>query len=125
MIRMVLVSLVLIWARTSSADTVRNLGKLIDSRDTLPVVVPGPGGSLYAYAPSIIYLNGKFHMFYCSTNTEASPNGQPPRWDAVRYSWSNDGRQWSTPRIRPRNFQSLNWALVFNRLGTIRHLLSN
>lgn len=66
------------------ADTVRNVNKLMDSTDM---------GYEYAYAPSIIYESGTFHMFFCSSGAPAEG------WDRVRYATSPDGRQWSAPSI--------------------------
>lgn len=57
------------------------LNKIIDSSDA---------GYGYAYAPSIIYENGKFHSFYCSTGSNGA-------WDSIRYVWSYNGRLWSNP----------------------------
>jgi hypothetical protein len=59
------------------------VNKLIDSSDN---------NYNYAYAPSIIYNQGTFHMFYCSSGANGA-------WDYIRYVWSNTGRVWSSPRI--------------------------
>jgi hypothetical protein len=57
--------------------------KLIDSSDN---------GYNYGYGPSIIYDNGIFHMFYCSS-------GGSGAWDFIRYAYSTDCRIWSGPKI--------------------------
>ena len=64
-------------------------------------------GSLkYAYAPSTIYYDHKFHQFYCSSGG-ASDNFFNPNqnkaltksFDHIRYRTSKDGSNWSAPRI--------------------------
>jgi beta-xylosidase len=45
----------------------------------------------YAYAPSIIYAEGLWYAYYCSTGA-----GQED-WDNIRYSTSSDGVRWSSP----------------------------
>lgn len=64
-------------------------------------------GSLkYAYAPSTIYYDQKFHQFYCSSG-RASDNFFNPNqnealeksFDHIRYRTSKDGSNWSAPRI--------------------------
>jgi hypothetical protein len=45
----------------------------------------------YAYAPSIVYAEGLWYAYYCSSGT-----GQED-WDNIRYSTSSDGIQWSSP----------------------------
>src|SRR5262245_39384517 len=67
----------------SPPRTATFIDKVIDSSDN---------GYNYAYAPSIIYQEGRFHMFYCS-----SPSGEG--WDDIRYAWSSDGRNWSAPQV--------------------------
>lgn len=47
----------------------------------------------FGYAPSIVYYNKKFHVFFCSLGKDLNGNGV----DVIRYAWSNDGRKWSTP----------------------------
>ena len=54
--------------------------KLIDSPSN---------GYTYGYAPSIIIVNGTWHMYYCSTGN--------PGWDDVRHATSQDGIHWSAP----------------------------
>lgn len=46
-------------------------------------------GSTYAYAPSIIFMDGLWHVYFCSTGTGSSD------WDNIRYSTSSDGTHWS------------------------------
>jgi beta-xylosidase len=45
----------------------------------------------YAYAPSIIYAEGLWYIYYCSNGA-----GQED-WDNIRYSTSSDGVHWSSP----------------------------
>jgi hypothetical protein len=45
----------------------------------------------YAYAPSIIYTEGLWYAYYCSSGTG------PEDWDNIRYSTSSDGILWSPP----------------------------
>jgi len=45
----------------------------------------------YAYAPSIIFADGLWHAYFCSTGTG------PTDWDNIRYSTSSDGIHWSPP----------------------------
>ncbi|MCH8620408.1 hypothetical protein [Undibacterium sp. TS12] len=65
------------------ADQFAFAGKLVDSRTN---------GYTYGYGPSIIYENGRYNMFYCSTGSNGA-------WDAVRYVSSSDGNTWSAPTI--------------------------
>src|SRR5205085_1022014 len=48
-------------------------------------------GFAYAYAPNIIYADGLWYMYYCSTGTGLTD------WDNIRYSTSSDGVLWSPP----------------------------
>jgi hypothetical protein len=75
--------LILFVTTPAHSDTYFPLNKIIDSSDA---------GYKYAYAPSIIRLDGKFHAFFCSTGLNGG-------WDAVRYAWSHDGRVWSNPTV--------------------------
>ena len=70
-----------------NGDTHKFAGKLIDIGDI---------EINYGYAPSIIYEDGIFHMFFGSNGSE-TPQGHA--WDYIRYSTSEDGRIWSTPEI--------------------------
>jgi hypothetical protein len=45
----------------------------------------------YAYAPSIISIDGLWYAYFCSTGTG------PRDWDNIRYSTSTDGIHWSRP----------------------------
>ncbi len=45
----------------------------------------------YAYAPSIISVDGLWYAYFCSTGTG------PRDWDNIRYSTSSDGTHWSPP----------------------------
>jgi hypothetical protein len=45
----------------------------------------------YAYAPSIISVDGLWYVYFCSTGTG------PRDWDNIRYSMSSDGTHWSPP----------------------------
>jgi hypothetical protein len=47
----------------------------------------------YAYAPSIVFVDGLWHVYFCSSGTGSSD------WDNIRYSTSSDGMHWS-PSIR-------------------------
>jgi hypothetical protein len=47
----------------------------------------------YAYAPSIISVDGLWYAYFCSTGTG------PRDWDNIRYSTSPDGIRWS-PSVR-------------------------
>ena len=66
----------------------------------------GQGDLKYAYAPSTVYYDHKFHQFYCSTGG-ASDNFFNPKgklgleksFDHIRYRTSKDGSNWSAPRI--------------------------
>ena len=66
----------------------------------------GQGNLKYAYAPSTVYYDHKFHQFYCSTGG-ASDNffnpmgklGLEKSFDHIRYRTSKDGSNWSAPRI--------------------------
>ncbi len=51
-------------------------------------------GFSYAYAPSIIFKNGTYHVFFCSKGWI-----QYPSWDSIRYTTSNDGQTWSRPKV--------------------------
>jgi len=46
----------------------------------------------FSYAPSIVYENGTYYMFWCS-----SGSGGPDNWDQIRFSASTDGVNWMTP----------------------------
>lgn len=54
-------------------------------------------GFHYAYAPSIIKADGKYHVFFCST---ATPESRV--WDFIRHVDSSDGVHWSSPKIMLR-----------------------
>ena len=60
----------------------------------------------YAYAPATVYHNGYFHQFYCSTGNVTDryydPNWKSSlagSWDHVRYRYSKNGSDWSSPSI--------------------------
>jgi predicted GH43/DUF377 family glycosyl hydrolase len=59
-------------------------------------------GYTYGYAPSIVKENGIYHIFYCSTPELAAGI------DAIRYVYSQDGLNWSTPKIVLRANPSIN-----------------
>lgn len=63
--------------------------KLIDSSNN---------NYLYGYGPSIIYHDNRFHMFYCSTGLGIDLGGGSD-WDAIRYSSSEDGVNWTPSRV--------------------------
>ena len=46
---------------------------------------------LYGYAPSMIYAQGQYHVYYCSSGTNVLD------WDHVRYATSPDLMHWSRP----------------------------
>jgi len=51
----------------------------------------------YEYAPSIIYWQGKYRMYYCSKASnykEGVPFYEGRSWDSVRYAESTDGINW-------------------------------
>jgi hypothetical protein len=50
-----------------------------------------PGG--YEYAPSIIYYQGKYRMYFCAL----ASNNNLYSWDSIKYSESTDGISWSAP----------------------------
>jgi len=52
-------------------------------------------GYSYAYAPSIIYEGGKYHLFYCSP-----PVNFPESLDSIRHISSTDGINWTAPVIK-------------------------
>src|SRR5205814_1863781 len=66
---------------TTSLDT--SPFKMVDSSDN---------GYTYAYAPTIISADGKYHAYYCSP-----PPGRPGEWDSIRHTSSSDGVTWSAP----------------------------
>lgn len=70
----------------NSANFVETSGifKMADSSDN---------GYTYGYAPSIIKHNGIYHTFYCS-----SPESRAGI-DAIRYVFSQDGLNWSPPKV--------------------------
>ncbi len=45
----------------------------------------------WAYAPSIIYADGLWYAYFCSSGTSVDD------WDNIRYSTSSDGIHWSPP----------------------------
>src|SRR5260370_26603735 len=45
----------------------------------------------WAYAPSIIYADGLWYAYYCSSGTGLQD------WDNIRHSTSSDGIHWSPP----------------------------
>src|SRR5437764_202431 len=47
----------------------------------------------YAYAPSVIYSDGLWHAYYCSSGTGITD------WDNIRYSTASDGIHWSAPVV--------------------------
>ena len=57
------------------------------------VVDASPLGSNYAYTygPSIIFSEGKYHAYYCSTGAGSYD------WDHIRYSQSKDLIHWTSP----------------------------
>ena len=61
-------------------------------QDFIKMADSSDNGYPYAYAPSIIKKDGKYHVFYCST-----PVNHLESWDTIRYISSTDGRNWSTP----------------------------
>lgn len=65
------------------ADQFEFAGKLVDSR---------ANGYPYGYGPAIIYENGRYNMFYCSTGSNGA-------WDSIRYVSSPDGNNWSAAQV--------------------------
>ena len=55
------------------------------------IVASASHGFNYAYAPSIIYTQGQYHAYFCSTG--AGDND----WDHVRHVTSTDLKNWSAP----------------------------
>jgi len=54
--------------------------------------VDNPATIQYAYAPSIIFQDNVYHVFFCSGGNIS------PAWDYIRYTKSEDGGQtWSVP----------------------------
>ena len=60
----------------------------------------------YAYAPATVYHNGYFHQFYCSTGNvtdryyaPASQSNLVNSLDVIRYRYSKNGSDWSSPTI--------------------------
>jgi hypothetical protein len=49
-------------------------------------------GIWYAYAPSIVFKDGVYYVFFCSVGALGS-------WDYVRYVSSADGKNWSSPTV--------------------------
>ena len=62
---------------------------------------PNTGGNSlgYAYGASIIWVDGKYHVFFCSRGGDTQ-NRKGKAWDAIRYVSSSDGRQWSSPVVK-------------------------
>jgi hypothetical protein len=52
----------------------------------------------YAYGPSIAQINGQYHVFYCSRGQDTGAYSSNA-WDAIRYTNSTDGINWSTPTV--------------------------
>jgi len=71
---------------------------------TIPVNNPTFNSNLnYGYAPSIIYENGTYNIFFCglSPNKQSNILGMEGNsWDAVWYSTSTDGTTWSMPLVK-------------------------
>lgn len=59
-----------------------------------PIVDALNDGFSYAYAPSIIFKDGTYHVFFCSKGWLNSS-----AWDAIRYTTSPDGTTWSAPVV--------------------------
>ncbi|MBI4090928.1 MAG: hypothetical protein HY422_02795 [Candidatus Komeilibacteria bacterium] len=49
----------------------------------------------YIYGPAIIKENGIYHLFACTNESVDTTRG----WDAIRYSKSTDGYNWSVPTV--------------------------
>jgi hypothetical protein len=56
------------------------------------IVVNSPAsGFSYAYGPAIIYTQGQYHIYFCSTGTSDND------WDHIRHVTSSDLVHWSAP----------------------------
>lgn len=63
----------------------------------------------YAYAPATVYHDGYFHQFYCSTGghtdmhfydfSDERSTALKKSWDHIRYRYSKNGSDWSSPFI--------------------------
>ena len=60
----------------------------------------------YAHSPATVYHNGAFHQFYCSTGNltdrfydPKAQAGLVNSWDHIRYRYSKNGSDWSSPFI--------------------------
>ena len=67
---------------------------LVDCSANQGLYCSSNGGSAYGYAASIIHSGGYYHMFFCSQG-----GGLTNGWDAIRYSRSTDGKQWTVPLL--------------------------
>jgi len=67
---------------------------VIDDLAFAEIVDAQNDGFAYAYAPSIILDNGTYHVFFCSKGWLKYPS-----WDAIRYTTSSDGQNWSRPEV--------------------------
>ena len=71
--------------RNSGASQQFDFFRIVDAEDN-PVTIQ------YAYAPSIVFKDNVYHVFFCSGGNIS------PAWDYVRYVKSTDGgKTWSTP----------------------------
>jgi len=78
---------------SSQNITINNTANSVKKSDFFKIADSPNNGYSYGYAPSLVKDNGIYHTFYCS-----SPE---PRAgiDAIRYVSSQDGLQWSAPRV--------------------------
>src|SRR5262249_5714931 len=82
-------------------ETIRFLGRFFGSGQTIPSDVDirptFPATQLqYAYGPTIVKLDGVYHLFCCAA--DFGPQGMGGG-DLIRHSTSLDGNAWTEPRI--------------------------
>jgi hypothetical protein len=104
-------SVSLIPATSSPASVTPTVVPVAFSAPSLDVDSPA-GGFTYAYAPSIIYTQGAYHMYFCSTGSHGG-------WDDIRYETSSDLIHWSAPDtvLVPSAYERSNCdpSVVFNQ----------
>ncbi len=84
MFRFIILVLSLLFITTPQVNAQNSTPfKIIDSSDY---------SHSYAYAPSIIYDQGVYHVFFCSA-------GGGGGYDYIRYTHSTDGVTWSAPTV--------------------------
>ncbi len=86
----------------SNAQTAPSLNPflMVDSRAMLGFPPTDNISPSYAYGPSIIYQNGTYYSFFCSTPLPTARNPlYPPPYDFIRFASSINGINWSTPQL--------------------------